>query len=525
VKQIRPFGFNTDKVNIKWVKAGLVLPLAVLVLAVYVTLELWQEAQLSRQQSLQSRYDFLERESLTLIRQRMTAYEQVLRGVQGMFAASGNLTRAEFRAYVQALRLNDSYPGIQGIGFSIAVPAGYKTRHVAAVRAEGFPAYDIIPDGDRDFYSSIVYIEPFDERNLRAFGYDMYIEPIRRAAMVRARDTGNAAISGMVTLVQETGQDVQPGFLMYLPVYKGGMPHETLAERRANLKGWVYAPFRMDDLMRNLNGEHAGDLDIEVFDGTQVAENNRMYDVAHNVDAVFAPGRLKSVTTIEVGGHYWTVASAALSTFTSHYDDRSMLILRGGISISLLLGLTTWLLLDDRTRAFRTAKQAMHLALYDVLTGLPNRKLITERLSQALNTARRENIQAALLFIDLDRFKPVNDDFGHAIGDLLLKDVAKRLQDCMRAMDTAARLGGDEFVALLPHVEGKRGALVVANKILGALEKPFDIAGHTFHISASIGVAFYPDHGSDEKQLMKNADAAMYRAKKSGRNGVVFYEA
>jgi diguanylate cyclase (GGDEF)-like protein len=254
-----------------------------------------------------------------------------------------------------------------------------------------------------------------------------------------------------------------------------------------------------------------------------------MYDTVEDHSAILpaeTSDRLTSIEHIEVAGRYWTVAMAALPEFESnlHYD-RSPLILRGGISISLLLALTVYLLIDERARALQAAQQALRLALYDVLTGLPNRKLITERLSQALTKARREKTQAALLFIDLDNFKPVNDDFGHPIGDLLLKDVARRLQECMRESDTAARLGGDEFIVLLPSVEGKHGAMVVATKILHALNRPFDIAGNRLQISASIGVALYPDHGSDEKSLLKFADTAMYKAKNSGRNGVHFFEA
>jgi diguanylate cyclase (GGDEF)-like protein len=124
------------------------------------------------------------------------------------------------------------------------------------------------------------------------------------------------------------------------------------------------------------------------------------------------------------------------------------------------------------------------------------------------------------LFIDLDKFKPVNDNFGHAYGDLLLKEVAKRLQSCMRESDTASRLGGDEFVALLSGVEDDEAMLRVADKILRGLTEPYDIAGHTFHISASIGAAVYPHDGGDAKSLIRSADMAMYAAKNAGRANV-----
>lgn len=165
-----------------------------------------------------------------------------------------------------------------------------------------------------------------------------------------------------------------------------------------------------------------------------------------------------------------------------------------------------------------------HLALHDALTDLPNRALLTERLEQAIIRARRDKSHLGLLYFDLDTFKPVNDTFGHEVGDWLLMSVASRVVDCVRESDTVARLGGDEFVVLLPGLEKDKDALAVAEKIRVALGKPFIFAEVSFAISASIGVAIYPAHGDDEKTLTRNADTAMYHAKKNGRNRVVLYQ-
>jgi diguanylate cyclase (GGDEF)-like protein/PAS domain S-box-containing protein len=165
-----------------------------------------------------------------------------------------------------------------------------------------------------------------------------------------------------------------------------------------------------------------------------------------------------------------------------------------------------------------------HMAQYDALTHLPNRALFNDRLQQAIAAAHRNKARLALMFIDLDKFKPVNDTYGHGVGDLLLKDVALRIQDCLRDSDTAARIGGDEFVILLPAIETQQDAGKVGEKILAALNRPFMLAGHTLNISGSIGVAVYPEHGKDEKLLVKSADIAMYHAKKNGRNNVKMYE-
>ena len=156
---------------------------------------------------------------------------------------------------------------------------------------------------------------------------------------------------------------------------------------------------------------------------------------------------------------------------------------------------------------------ARHFALHDELTGLPNRTLLLDRLNQVLARAKRYDRQFALLFLDLDRFKEVNDRLGHATGDKLLQRVAERLLSSVRGGDTACRYGGDEFVLLLPEVESERRAMEVAEKIRGRLAKPYEIDGHSIALTATVGVAIYPNNGIGQVDLIGHADAAMYRAK------------
>lgn len=159
-----------------------------------------------------------------------------------------------------------------------------------------------------------------------------------------------------------------------------------------------------------------------------------------------------------------------------------------------------------------------HMAQYDQLTHLPNRELLHARLKTALARARREQGRLSLLYLDLDKFKQINDTLGHAAGDLLLQEVANRLKQCVREVDTVARIGGDEFVVLLESIQLPEHASTVAEKIRNVLNQPFDLAGHSLCILPSIGVALYPEHGDEEGQLLKHADAAMYCAKKNGGN-------
>jgi diguanylate cyclase (GGDEF)-like protein len=164
-----------------------------------------------------------------------------------------------------------------------------------------------------------------------------------------------------------------------------------------------------------------------------------------------------------------------------------------------------------------------HMAYHDALTGLPNRALLSERLDRALLSARRDGMKLALLFIDLDRFKTINDSLGHLAGDHLLKEVAQRLCRVVRASDTVARLGGDEFVVLVPGVRVAEECGHVGDKIIEALAAPIEFEGRSLHISPSIGICMYPDDGDDAAGLMRKADAAMYYAKAAGRNNYQFY--
>ncbi len=179
---------------------------------------------------------------------------------------------------------------------------------------------------------------------------------------------------------------------------------------------------------------------------------------------------------------------------------------------------------SDITERKENEENIRHQAQYDALTELPNRVLLFDRLQQALAQARRDKTRLALMYLDLDKFKPINDNLGHAVGDLVLQEVARRMQGCVRETDTVARIGGDEFVVLLPVIENEQDALRVAEKIRLALNQPFEIAGRSLKISSCTGIATYPEHGATEDALTGNADIAMYFAKESGRDNVKMFQ-
>jgi diguanylate cyclase (GGDEF)-like protein/PAS domain S-box-containing protein len=178
----------------------------------------------------------------------------------------------------------------------------------------------------------------------------------------------------------------------------------------------------------------------------------------------------------------------------------------------------------DITDLKRSREQLRFLAHHDALTGLPNRSLFRERLEQSIHRAARHGVQIALLFLDLDRFKIVNDTLGHPVGDVLLKQVATRLSGGVRASDTLARLGGDEFVVIFEDVRGPNEAAAMARRLLDLFTPPFDVAGRELFLRLSIGISLYPLDGPDTDTLIRHADIAMYRAKATGRNDISFFE-
>jgi diguanylate cyclase (GGDEF)-like protein/PAS domain S-box-containing protein len=215
-----------------------------------------------------------------------------------------------------------------------------------------------------------------------------------------------------------------------------------------------------------------------------------------------------------------------------HWQGEAWAVRRGGERYPVWLALAAitagdggsyMLTLSDISDRKRSEAHTRHLAEHDFLTDLPNRVLLLDRLSLALTAARRRNSMLAILFLDLDRFKGINDSLGHHIGDLLLQEVAARLVRCVRAVDTVSRQGGDEFVIILADIGGIGQAAHVAATVLQAMAQEFVLDGHRLQVSTSIGVSIYPNDGADIDTLIKNADLAMYHAKQGGRNGFRFF--
>jgi len=675
------------------------VPVALLVVGLALTYGLQDAERKAVRQELQKEFEFRVGEIVTNVNERLNKYEQILEGASGLFAASSSVERSEFAEYVRALRIDEKYPGIQGVGFAKLIKPEDRARHVAEIRAQGFPQYDISPSGIRDTYSSIVFLEPFNWRNQRAFGYDMFSEPTRREAMEKSRDEGRAIISGKVKLKQEIDQAVQAGFLMYVPIYRTSSQHQTLEERRASLIGWSYAPFRMNDLMQGVLGRHFGELsavlDLEIYDSDGTHAETLMFDSNGHEKPQFP--QFQSDRTLSLFGHQWTISVRSLPVFDERLNDgKADLIALAGMLGSAMLALVVWLQVTARTRALALAQEmtadlrrsearqsklnrslrllsdcnttlvhaedehrllsdicrlcvdtggymmawvgyaeedaarsvrpvaqsgyeegyletiriswadtelgrgptgiairtgvpsinhnvltnpamapwreaalqrgyqssislplianakvlgaltiyaheaeafdseevqlleelagdlaygimtlrtrAEHaaakeklafLAQFDPLTHLPNRLLLRDRFEQAALLAKSENTGMAMLYLDMDNFRQINDTLGHDIGDKVLVTAVERLQRCIGPADTLSRLSADEFAILLTEVRD-----------------PGEIAGV---INAVRDISLFPADAADFDSLLKCADTAVNSAKNSGRGSYHFF--
>jgi diguanylate cyclase (GGDEF)-like protein/PAS domain S-box-containing protein len=581
------------------------------------------------------------------VRSKLEVNIALLAAVVGLFNASNAVDRQEFTTFYETVALNTTQlKGLQGVGFARWIPAAQLPAYEARIRSEGFPNFRVQPPGRRADYSAIEFLEPFDWRNQRAFGFDMYTEPVRRQAMQRAWRTGNASLTGKVKLVQETQEDLQRGVLIYLPIYadRGQVP----GSNRRKLLGWAYSPLRMNDVVNSaIAGIDSPDMagtGVLVIDGDQLDTNRVLFDNRKLLrrNALRHP----SYETIEVAGRTWLVGVqlaprlvgpngidnaywmnllvglgsslvAALLTrilVSNHLATREALAISEaaaqeralantvfeesgqgivvsnpegrilmannaftqltGYRISEIKGQRTSLLksglhdnafyqqmwdqlihkgfwegdiwnrvrsgeirchhlsistvrdddlepqyyvgmLQDVTERQQAEQAVRFLAQHDTLTGLANRSMMMEQLERHLALAKRHGHGVALLYLDLDGFKPVNDRFGHNVGDRVLQLVAERFRKVIREGDLLCRQGGDEFVVVVPEAGNANELMGMAWKLVEASRAPYNDLDPSIRISASVGIARYPEHGNSCEQLLAAADNAMYAAKRA----------
>ena len=457
------------------------LPWVVLVAMLGVTWVLWDHERQTARNELRTQFGFALRDTVSRIEQREAAYEQMLLGVRGLFAATDLMNHNAVRDYVETLQLDANFSGIKAVGVIKWVPSRQKAAHIADMRGLGLSDYAISPSGERDGYAPIIQSVPDLGRGV-LLGVDPWVDPVRRQAMEKARDSGMPAITGKVRLAGDNGIEAPPGFIMFLPIFSRNQTLDSVFQRRASLIGWVYTSFHMNDFMASLYGRQASGLRLSIYDETNTTDSALMYRTGGTVSEQSAIKRvaLSANEYMVLAGHTWTLSLSAQDEFEARFGrDVAPIVAVTGIGLSLSMALLVWFMVTGRDRALRLAAEMTielrHMAQHDSLTELPNRALFSDRVQQKLANAQRRGEHVAMIFIDLDSFKFVNDNYGHAVGDLLLQNVAARLQESIRASDTAGRLGGDEFVILMGELSEVDTAARLAEKIRQAVAQPYSL--------------------------------------------------
>lgn len=315
-----------------------VLTYSILVIGIFLSIAAFWYSFKNFEERERLRFETVAKQITIKVQGRMDAYRETLYAGAGLFESSENVTDEEWHRFVTALKIDKNFPGILGLGFSRVLPQGEIKN----------------PSKKQAIYTSIIYLEPCDARNRRAFGFDMFSEEVRREAMLRALTTGEAALSGKVRLVQENNIDVQAGFLMYVPIYHKGMPLRTKAERLAAIKGFVYAPFRGNDLMHGILGNRYNDIGLEIYDGEKTKSNLLFGEEPKEASS----DGLVIENKLDIDGRVWTLTYRPYQGFLNESDTNDpWFILALGIVFSFAVFFMMLSILRTKEKAQDLAKK------------------------------------------------------------------------------------------------------------------------------------------------------------------------
>jgi signal transduction histidine kinase len=377
------------------------------------------------------------------VKARVELHIALLRGARGLFLASDEVTRVDFRRYTSQLNLSRNYAGIQGIGFTRRMLPDEVEPVRRWMTAQGITNFAVWPWSPRPEYHSILHLEPLDERNRAAIGFDMFSEGNRSNAMARARDTGLPAASGKVTLVQEIFGPKQAGFLIYVPVYRTVMPPASIEERRAQLLGFIYGPFRVDDLLRSITENAQPGLSLEVFDGEQTTEEFVLHRSKPQPDD---GGKLRRVSRVEIAGRTWTLVLRS----TRQFESTPLAL---ATPTAAVLGLAASVLLfaaaSGQRRAEKVAQQSaaeLHVAQQELrahATELERR--VRERTAALEETVK--SLESFSYSIAHDLRSPLRTI--HSFSDLLLTDYQREIDST-----------GQDYLSRIREAAGRMDRLI-----------------------------------------------------------------
>jgi len=495
----------------------------------------------SQEKALQARFQRESDAALQRLQRRLDALTDAAEAVATLIELKPDIEAAGFRSATAGWLTR--YRGILNFGWSprvtMAERADFERRQSLRAGLPLLHGFQIVGRDARGRLSPalaapehlpITLLEPL-ERNAQALGLDVLVLPATAAAARCALDSGRPCVSEALRLVQETAQ--QQGVVLYQAVYD-----PASAVRRP--LGLVSLALRMDELTdATLGVDRAGTLEFCLIDQDVPGEGRVL---AGSPDC--EPGRergplaglgLMRSAPVHFGQQGWVLRVRPGPQFSSEARDWTAWAVTAtgftavGLLGAFLMAITgqarrTGRLVEQRTAELAQSNASLtQLAHFDPLTGLYNRTQWNELAQRALDDARRHGDTLAVLFIDIDRFKHINDSLGHSQGDLLLSTLATRMRACLRSCDVLARVGGDEFLLLLPRLNERAGAGHAGEKLMQALIQPVKLLGHDVTVTASLGVASFPADGNAVEILVQHADIAMYAAKDEGRNGLRFY--
>ena len=454
-------------------------------------------------------------------------------------SANEDVTRSEFEVFVG--RLFENHSGILRVGWLPRVNRKERADYEAAAVSEGVAGYEIkslAPDGglfpapqSNEYFPVFFSTEP---KTSPVYGVDYSTDPIRWATLQRARD--NDAVAAMPARLFFDRKGGNHGVLVSVPIYVKGTSRTDVADRRRNLAGYVVGIFDVAQLLISIRTATAAssDIAIDAYPPDQGRSAGPEYRSIPDYSSAPQTSRSRQAFAtgprwsgmLRIGDATWRVQAipAARGRLTARYD-RAMIALAAGLIVTgfaiVYLGLAS----RNSRQIALTNRRVLELAQTDILTGLPSRASFLEQLEEVNSCERGRSGAFSILMLDLDRFKNVNDSLGHAAGDALLRQVAHRLKSTLRGTDVLARFGGDEFAVVQAECDDQRaGSIDLATRISKLIAEPFLLPGHRVEIGTSIGIAMAPEHGSDQEQLLKKADLAMYRSKSAGRNRYTLYD-
>ncbi|MBS1169394.1 MAG: hypothetical protein H6R01_312 [Burkholderiaceae bacterium] len=348
-KQMNRFGLHP------WGLAALVLSLGLL-----FTTWLWVNARQAAIAELKAEFDFRVVRIENHIKERISHYGQALHSVQALYEGSDKVERHELKAFIAAINDRQLYRGVHYVGLTMLVPAERLAQHVAEMRRQGLLDYVIRPEGRRPVFAVVAQHEQVkQEPKVNVLGYDQFSDPERRAVMEKARDSNAIALTGKVDLQGRTTVENGARILMFLPIYRNGVPHETVEERRTNVTGWVFAPLYMNDAMTGMADEITANLGVEIYDG-EISDKTRLFDSTDLPSGSHEEGVLgfRIIRKVEFGGSTWTLVMHSIPAFEARLNNvKPHLILGIGLALSVLLAILTWLLGTGRAHAQEQAHQ------------------------------------------------------------------------------------------------------------------------------------------------------------------------